>query len=303
MSIQKPTLLVLAAGMGSRYGGLKQMDHFGPNGESIIDYSVYDAINAGFGKVVFIIREFFYDEFKNLFDKKFGDKIELAYVTQEINNVPDGLVYNPDREKPWGTAHAIWVASHAINEPFGVINADDYYGQDSYRVLFDFLTNDQTKNYAVVCYYLNNTLSENGDVNRGVCYANDGKHLSEVVECIKIGKNEDGSISYPNEDGDPIFLAPDTLVSMNMWGFKPSYFKYAERQFTNFIIERGHELKSELYIPVVIDYLIKSSELKVKVLNTNSSWFGVTYPEDKPSVMQSIKDLIDKGVYPKNLWQ
>jgi NDP-sugar pyrophosphorylase family protein len=298
----KPTLLVLAAGMGSRYGSLKQMDAFGPNGESIIDYSIYDAIDAGFGKVVFIVREYFKVEFQKMFDKRFGNKIKLEYVTQELTNVPEGLVYNEDREKPWGTAHAVYVAKDLIQEPFAVINADDFYGRDAYKVLFDFLVNDTTDNYCVVSYYLKNTLSEHGTVNRGVC-TDDGKgNLKDVVECVKIGVGTDGTISYPSEGG-PKTLSPDTLVSMNMWGFKPSYFDHAERQFVDFVIEYGHELKSEFFIPTMVDKLIKNHVLDVKILSTTSSWFGVTYPEDKKAVEVELSKLIANRAYPSNVWQ
>lgn len=298
----KPTLLVLAAGMGSRYGSLKQMDAFGPNGESIIDYSIYDAIDAGFGKVVFIVREYFKVEFQKMFDKRFGNKIKLEYVTQELTDVPEGLVYNEEREKPWGTAHAVYVAKDLIHEPFAVINADDFYGRDAYKVLFDFLVNDTTDNYCVVSYYLKNTLSEHGTVNRGVC-TDDGKgNLKDVVECVKIGVSEDGTISYPSASG-PKVLSPDTLVSMNMWGFKPSYFDHAERQFVDFVIEYGHELKSEFFIPTMVDKLIKNHVLDVKILSTTSSWFGVTYPEDKKAVEIELSKLIANRAYPSNVWQ
>ena len=301
MQNNKPSLLVLAAGMGSRYGSLKQMDAFGPKGESIIDYSIYDAIEAGFGKVVFVVREYFLEEFKTMFDARFGHKIELCYVTQELTSIPDGLVFNPERQKPWGTAHAVYVAYEAIQEPFAVINADDFYGRDAYKVLYQFLTHDQSANYCVVSYYLDNTLSEHGTVNRGVCTADDEGNLINVVECTKIEKDQAGVISYPTEEGRTE-LEPNTLVSMNMWGFKPSYFEYAERQLTNFIIEKGHELKSEFYIPSLVDKLIHDGDLKVNVLKTTSSWFGVTYPEDKAAVQEQLKALIDKGEYPQNIW-
>ena len=303
MENNKPALLVLAAGMGSRYGSLKQMDAFGPNGESIIDYSIYDAIEAGFGKVVFVVREYFLEEFKAMFDERFGHKIELCYVTQELNTLPDGLVYNEERQKPWGTAHAVYMTHEAIQEPFAVINADDFYGRDSYKVLYDFLTTDQSPNYCVVSYYLENTLSEHGTVNRGVCTADAEGNLLHVVECTKIEKDaQTGVISYPDGDGKKE-LTPDTLVSMNMWGFKPSYFDFAERQLTSFIIELGHELKSEFYIPSLVDKLIHDGDLKVNVLKTTSSWFGVTYPEDKAAVQAQLQILIDNGAYPPNIWE
>ncbi|MEM9548489.1 MAG: sugar phosphate nucleotidyltransferase [Bacteroidota bacterium] len=297
----KPTLIVLAAGMGSRYGKLKQMDGFGPNGETIIDYSIYDAIQAGFGKVVFIVREYFKDEFQAAMDPKFGDKIELVYVTQELDNIPGGVEVNPDREKPWGTAHAVWVAKNVVNEPFAVINADDFYGADSYKVLNDYLTRDTTDNYAVVAYYLKNTLSDHGTVNRGVCYSNEAKHLTKVVECVKIEREADGVVRFPNGEGKKE-LADDTLVSMNMWAFKPSYFKHVDIQFENFLKSAGMELKSEFYIPSAVDKLINEGTLNVDVLDTNSSWFGVTYQEDKPIVMEKLNALIEAGEYPEKLY-
>jgi dTDP-glucose pyrophosphorylase len=297
----KPTLLVLAAGMGSRYGSLKQMDAFGPNGESIIDYSIYDAINAGFGKVVFIVREYFLAEFKEMFDSRFANKIELVYVTQELHKIPEGLTYPEERTKPWGTAHAIMMANEVIKEPFAVINADDFYGSDSYKVIYNYLTNDNTEDYCVVSYYLKNTLSEHGTVNRGVCYEDGHGNLKHVVECVKIGVEDDGTISYPTEEGKQN-LEPETLVSMNMWGFKPSYFGYAQEHFTEFVNKQGSELKGEFYIPTLIDSLIHKDVLKVKILNTDSEWFGVTYPEDKPKVQDALSELISKEEYPKSIW-
>lgn len=298
----KPTLIVLAAGMGSRYGKLKQMDGFGPNGETIIDYSIYDAIQAGFGKVVFIVREYFMEEFKALMDPKFEDKIELVYVTQELDNIPSGIDVHPEREKPWGTAHAVWVAKDVVNEPFAVINADDFYGADAYHVLNKYLTEDQTDNYAVVAYYLRNTLSEHGTVNRGVCYSNADKYLTKVVECTKIQKETDGVVRYPNEAGGKNTLEEDTLVSMNMWAFKPSYFDHINQQFEDFLKSSGKELKSEFYIPSAVDKLINDGVLKVDVLDTNASWFGVTYQEDKPIVMEKLNALIEGGAYPVKLY-
>ncbi|MBK9256804.1 MAG: nucleotidyltransferase [Saprospiraceae bacterium] len=300
----KPTLLVLAAGMGSRYGKLKQMDAFGPSGETIIDYSIYDAIKAGFGKVVFIIRESFRAEFEEYFRSKLSGNIEVEFVTQEIDNIPEGSNYNPEREKPWGTAHAIWVAKDHINEPFGVINADDYYGVDAYRRLADFL-NDQNNlsgDYAVVAYYLRNTLSDHGTVNRGVCYSDQEGFLTKVEECIKIKRDNDGVIRYPDSEGNIFTLKENTLVSMNMWGFLPSYFQHAESLFINFLKDEGQELKSEFFIPILIDFLIQNQILKVRVLDTESDWFGVTYQEDKPFVVEKIRQLIDSGVYPEKLW-
>lgn len=300
----KPTLLILAAGMGSRYGKLKQMDSFGPNGETIIDYSLYDAINAGFGKIVFVIRDFFRDEFEKYFRDKLGDRIEMVFVSQELINVPFGSVYNPEREKPWGTAHAIWVAKDVINEPFGVINADDYYGVDSFFQLAEFLKESQKSqsvDYSVVGFYLRNTLSEHGTVNRGVCTVSEEGNLVNVKECIKIKRDHDGIIRYPDND-DYCELDENTLVSMNMWGFMPSYFDFCTKFFIEFLANEGDKLTSEFYIPTLIDHLVKNKILNVKVLDTESDWFGVTYQEDKPFVMNKILDLIDQGVYPKKLW-
>lgn len=300
----KPTLLVLAAGMGSRYGKLKQMDGFGPNGETIIEYSIYDAIKAGFGKVVFIIRESFRDEFESYFRARLNGRIEMEFVSQEIENIPEGATYNSEREKPWGTAHAIWVARDAINEPFGVINADDYYGVDAYDRLAGFLTDTANLDgdYAVVAYYLRNTLSEHGTVNRGVCMSDENGFLTGVRECIKIKRDADGIIRYPASDMTVEKLEENTLVSMNMWGFLPSYFEYAEDLFRQFLGAEGQELKSEFFIPILIDHLIQTSKVKVRVLDTESDWFGVTYQEDKPFVMGEINRLVADGVYPENLW-
>ena len=298
----KPTLLILAAGMGSRYGGLKQMDSFGPNGETIIDYSLYDAINAGYGKIVFIIRESFKEAFVERFEPILAGKIKTEYVCQDLKDLPEGFEYTYDRAKPWGTAHAVWTGRNVINEPFGVINADDFYGKEAFQQLADFLTADQSKNYCLIGYKLSNTLSEHGHVNRGVCQVSAEGNLTDVEECVKIAKGEDG-ISYPGPDEEAIFLDPNTLVSMNMWGFKPSYMEYSNEVFSDFLIKRGHEEKSELYIPTVVDVLIKRGDLDVKMIETDSTWFGVTYPEDKPMVTKELEKLLEQGVYPARLWE
>lgn len=298
----KPTLLILAAGMGSRYGKLKQMDSFGPNGETIIEYSIYDAIAAGFGKLVFIVRDSFKAEFETYFRSKLDGKIDMEFVSQELNIVPDGMSYTEERQKPWGTAHAIWVAKNVINEPFGVINADDYYGVEAYSQLASFLKDQQNnKDFAVVAYYLRNTLSDHGTVNRGVCTLNEEGHLIDVKECVKIKRDLDGIIRYPLDEGNAE-LSEDTLVSMNMWGFLPSYFEYCESMFIDFLKNEGMKLTSEFYIPTLVDNLIKNNILNVSVIDTESDWFGVTYQEDKPFVMDKITSLIENGVYPKNLW-
>lgn len=300
----KPTLLILAAGMGSRYGGLKQMDEFGPNGETILDYSIYDAIREGFGKIVFVIRDSFKEDFKKFFQGKFEDHVEVEFVTQDITMVPEGSTYTADREKPWGTAHAVLVAKDVIKEPFAVINADDFYGRDSYRVLYDFFNSDGSaeKNYALVAYELIKTLSDHGTVNRGVCTANDDETLKGIVETLKIGFDEDRKIFYNDIDDKKVFLESDTPVSMNMWAFYPDYFDYCEAMFTEFLADKGQELKSEFFIPLLIDELIAKQTKKVELLNCTEEWFGVTYKDDKPFVMKRLQALIDKGVYPANLW-
>lgn len=299
----KPTLLVLAAGMGSRYGGLKQMDAFGPNGETILDYSIYDAIREGFGKVVFVIRESFSEEFKAFFANKFDDKIEVDYVFQSLNNVPDQYEYHPDRTKPWGTAHAVWVAKDVIDGPFAVINADDFYGRDSYRILYEYFKDSNvSNNYALVGYQLEKTLSDHGTVNRGVCATHDDNTLDNIVETLKIGYDEERQIHYNNEHGQKSYLSGNTPVSMNMWAFLPDYFDHCGVMFKDFLKDRGQELKSEFFIPLLIDNLIKVGTKRVDVLDCTEEWFGVTYQEDKPFVMERLSKLIESGVYPENLW-
>lgn len=298
----KSTLLILAAGMGSRYGALKQMDAFGPNGEAIIDYSIYDAINAGFDKIVFIVRSYFKDEMEKMFRERIGDRIEMVFVEQELHMIPDGFVLNPEREKPWGTAHAVLVAKDVIDGPFAIINADDYYGQESYTTVMDFFkSNEDDTCFSVVSYLLKNTLSDHGTVNRGVCYKDANGDLTKIVETLKIGRDSDGSIKYPKDDGEGE-LSPDTLVSMNMFGFYPSYFDIAGEYFKTFLEEEGQELKSEFFIPLSLDKMINSNQGRVNVLTSPASWFGVTYKDDKPIVMEKISTLIKNGVYPENLW-
>ena len=301
----KPTLLVLAAGMGSRYGGLKQMDAFGPNGETIIDYSIYDAIEAGFGKVVFIIRDSFRADFEKFFEGKFDGKIEIEFVSQELDKLPEGYTTPKVRQKPWGTGHAVWVAKDVINEPFAVINADDYYGKESYKTIVDFfeaMDEDSSNVYALIGYYLKNTLSDHGTVNRGVCASDDGGNLTDIQECTKISRGEDGVVSYPGEEGQSIELSEDSLVSMNMFAFLPSYFDFCEKYFKEFLDENLDIPKSEYYIPNLLDTLIKSGQLSVKVLSSDSNWFGVTYQDDKPIVIEKLNKLIADGVYPEKLW-
>lgn len=298
----KASLLILAAGMGSRYGSLKQMDGFGPNGETIIEYSIYDAIRAGFEKVVFVVRKSFKDEIERHFRQKLGDRIELVFVEQELDKIPDGFELNPEREKPWGTAHAVLMGAEVIDGPFAVINADDYYGPSSYKELIGFFETSEDPNaFSVVSYYLKNTLSDHGTVNRGVCFQDEHSYLTKIVETLKISRNENGEIKYPTEAGEGS-LTEDTLVSMNMFGFTQKFFDYASENFKTFLTEHGHELKSEYFIPFVLDNMIKEREAKIKVLTCDDKWFGVTYKEDKPIVVDKIQKLIESGVYPSQLW-
>lgn len=297
----KPTLLILAAGMGSRYGTLKQMDAFGPNGETIIEYSIYDAIQAGFGKVVFIIRHSFADAFKAKFEPLLKGKIEVEYAYQELDNLPAGFKVPEGREKPWGTGHAIMMAKDLIKTPFAIINADDFYGREAYFQMAEFIANskDDTE-YAMVGYALKNTLSEYGTVSRGVCEVDAQNHLRNVTERTKIG-TENGKIYYyeENEKGE---LTGEEPISMNFWAFKPSFFVHLENIFTDFLKERGTELKSEFYFNIAVDKLIKAGKASALVVPCDSKWFGVTYPEDKPLVQQKINNLIDSKTYPGKLW-
>ena len=301
---KKISLVVLAAGMGSRYGGLKQMDSFGPNGETIIDYSLYDAYRAGFDHVIFIIREFFADKFKEAFDAKLKDRMKVDYVYQELSNLPHPIEISSERDRPWGTAHAVWVAHPYVQGPFAVINADDYYGPDAYKTLYNFLAEERDpEEYGVVGYRLDNTLSEHGTVNRGVCSTDDNGYLQNILECKQIGRDQEEMISYPGSDGQPVFLSKDAPVSMNMWALYPSYFGFFEEQFDQFISEQGSDVKSEFYIPTLIDTLIKNNIRKTRVLHSDSEWFGVTYKEDKEFVSKRLKDLLEDGVYPYDLWE
>lgn len=297
------TLLVLAAGMGSRYGGLKQLDGFGPNNETIIDYSLYDAINAGFKKVVFIIRESFRADFEAVFKPKLEGKIEVEFVSQNLSDLPKGYELPEAREKPWGTGHAVLVAKDVIDGPFAVINADDYYGQTSYSTLMDFFEDDSNQDYSIVGYLLKNTLSDHGDVNRGVCVQNQDGYLEKIVETLKIAKyDEDGQGVFVNEQGEKSFLPPETLVSMNMFGFKNDFFDKTETYFKKFLDEFISVPKSEFFIPLVLDNIINSGQGGVKVLRSDSDWFGVTYKEDKPFVVAKINELVKEGRYPADLW-
>ncbi len=298
----KPTLLVLAAGMGTRYGGNKQLDEVGPSGETIIDYSIYDAIRAGFGKIVFVIRRDIEEQVKERFVKKLVGKIEIDYVFQEISNLPAGVNVSPERQKPWGTSHAILVADKKIREPFGVINADDYYGVESFKILHDFLVNDEDPNrYCIVGYKMGNTLSDHGHVNRGVCRVGADDLLINMVETRQIEKTPDG-VRAPGKDGEFEKFTGNEVVSMNLFGFKPSCFDYLGKEFRSFIDRNGMDLKSELDIPTSLDKFVKNGEITIKILMSNERWFGVTYREDKPFVVNSINSMIAKGIYPAKIY-
>lgn len=298
----KPTLFVLAAGMGSRYGGLKQIDGLGPNGETIMDYSVFDALRAGFGKIVFVIRKDFEEDFRRVVLSKYADKVPCEVCFQSVDKVPSGYSYNPERTKPWGTNHAVLMAKDIIKEPFAVINADDFYGKESFQILADYLKSIEgtTGNYAMVGYRVANTLSENGSVSRGVCATDENGYLTDVVERTKI-ENIGGNIVF-TEDGQDTVLAPNTPVSMNMWGFTPEYFEFADVAFKEFLTNYGNELKKEFYIPTVVNDLIRAGKATCKVLDTPSKWFGVTYAEDRPQVVMKINNLVHEGVYPEKLF-
>lgn len=300
----KPTLLVLAAGMGSRYGSLKQMDGIGPNGEAIIDYSVYDAIRAGFGKVVFVVRNFFGDDFKAIFnEKRFGGKIKVEYVFQELDCLPSGFTVPEGREKPWGTAHAVMMAAPVIHEPFAVVNADDFYGQDAIAKIGEYLStlDGQKGMYAMVGYEIRKTLSENGTVSRGICSVNRCGNLTGMVERTKIERQGDKIVYI---EPDSVYeLDENTPVSMNLFGFTPDLFDYSEEFFKKFLTENASNLKSEFFIPLIVNHLVAAKTAKLKVLKTTSDWFGVTYKEDRPGTVARVAELTKSGVYPSPLWK
>jgi UTP-glucose-1-phosphate uridylyltransferase len=297
----KPTLFILAAGMGSRFGGLKQVLPVGPSGETILEYSIFDAIRAGFGKVVFVIRESFADAFKEKFDSLLKGKIETEYVFQELEFLPTGFKIPEGREKPWGTGHAILMGKNAIKEPFAAINADDFYGYNAFLVMTDFLNSSRNNSeYAMVGYLLKNTLSKFGSVSRGVCEVAKDDTLKLITERTKIQKS--GVTIIMDNQGKEVILSGNEIVSMNFWGFKPSLFVKLEDAFTDFLKLEGKELKSEFYIPSVVFSLINQNKATVKVLKADSQWFGVTYKEDHPMVIDKINSLVAKGEYPLNLW-
>jgi hypothetical protein len=300
--MQQPTLLILAAGMASRYGSMKQIQSFGPSGETIVDYSIYDAIRAGFKKVVFIIRKEFADDFKEIFEPKLKGKIAVDYVFQDLNAYTDGYQVPPDRTKPWGTAHAVLCAKAAIDEPFAVINADDFYGRDAFEKAYKFLTIEAgEKVYSIIGYDLLKTLSDNGTVNRGVCQVDANGNLTSIAERINISRANGKIICDDNQQ--PKELPLQSSVSMNFWCFAPSIFPYSEKLFIEFLGKNLSNLKSEFFIPIVGDEFINKGGGVIKVIPTSSQWFGVTYKEDAPGVKASLDALVNAGEYPTSLWK
>jgi hypothetical protein len=299
----RPTLFVLAAGMGSRYGGLKQLDGLGPNGETIMDYSIFDAIRGGFGKVVFVIRKDFEDDFRKKILSKYENHIPVDIVFQSLNKLPEGFVCPEGRTKPWGTNHAVLMGKDVINEPFAVINADDFYGRHSFEVLGEALSVAKGKknDYCMVGFRVGNTLSESGSVARGVCGMDADGYLTTVVERTAI-ERIDGDIQFVDENGEKTILDENTPVSMNMWGFTPDYFEYSEEYFKDFLCENIDNFKSEYFIPLMVNELVTKNIARVKVLDTTSKWFGVTYTADRQGVVDKIQALIDAGEYPDKLF-
>ena len=299
----KPTLVVMAAGVGSRYGGLKQIEPVGPSGEIIIDYSVYDAILAGFGKIVFIIRRDIEQDFKSAIGSHFEGRIPLEYVYQELDKLPAGFKAPAERKKPWGTGHAILCCKDAVKEPFAVINADDFYGQDSYAIIRRYLEmlNVADTNYCMVGYAIKNTLSDHGAVTRGMCEMDSKSMLKSVVERFKIEKTATGA-RFADEKNEWQPLTGDEIASMNMFGFSPAFFKELERMFPEFLKANMDNMKSEFLLPSMVDRLIREGRCTMKVLRTSERWFGVTYKEDKPEVVANVRKLVDAGKYPVKLW-
>lgn len=301
MNDGKTTLLVLAAGMGSRYGGLKQLDDVGPGGETIIDYSLYDALEAGFNKFVFIIREEFKSEFEDKITSKIKDKAEVHLVSQAINTPIEGVDVNVNREKPWGTGHAVLVAKDVIKEPFAVINADDFYGRDAFKKAYTFLNEKTTStHHGIIGYILKNTLSDNGYVSRGVCEADDNMVLTSINERTKVER--EGDKVYYEQDGQKHEVDENSIVSMNFWAFHPSVFDHLLSGFKLFAMQNTDNPKAEYFIPLVAEALTKSDIAKFEVVTCDDKWFGVTYKEDKPDVQEELSKMVDNGVYPNPLW-
>ena len=297
----KISVFVLAAGMGSRYGGLKQMEGFGPNGETLIDYSIYDAINAGFDQIVFVIRPDMEESFKEIFIKKYEDKIEIKYVFQTLDMLPEWYEMNPERTKPWGTAHATLVAKDVLKNPFLIINGDDFYGSDAFKRGAKFLREEcSEKEYGIVAYRLGNVLSDHGTVKRGICESKDG-YLTSMVETFDIQKNEDGRISGVTWDGLAKTMQDNDLTNMNMFAVHNNVFDIFEKYFEDFLKEDRDPLKGEFLLPIELSKAINNDELEIKVVETSAEWFGVTYPDDAPIVREKLKKLVEDGVYPEDL--
>ncbi|GAA3583699.1 nucleotidyltransferase family protein [Snuella lapsa] len=302
MSKTKPTLVILAAGMGSRYGGLKQIDSFTPEGDTIIDFSLYDALRAGFGKFVFIIRKSFEKEFKEIFNKKLEGKAEVDYVYQELDSVPEAYI-NPERTKPWGTGHALLMAKDAVKENFAIINADDFYGREAFEVMAKSLSEKDSNSYQfnTMAYLLKNTVSDYGFVSRGECQVDENGFLTDVTERTHI-ERIDGELKRKDDNGDFIPIDENTVVSMNFWGFTPKCFEFGTELFGKFLEDNKENLKAEFYIPSVVNEILKSGIATVEVLKSDAKWFGVTYKEDKERVEKAIGALKENNVYPTNLW-
>ena len=302
----KPTLFLLAAGMGSRYGGLKQLDKLDPHGETIMDYSIYDAINAGFGKLVFVIRKDFEEDFRNIVLSKYEGHIPCELVFQALDALPEGFTCPAERTKPWGTNHAVMMGKDVIKEPFAVLNCDDFYDRDAFQVMGKWLSElpeGSTGKYAMVGFRVGNTLSESGTVSRGICENDENHHLTSVVERTKI-QRFDGVVKYLDDDDNWVAIPDTTPVSMNFWGFTPDYFAHSEEYFKTFLSDPKNmeNLKSEFFIPLMVDKLIKDGTATCEVLDTTSKWFGVTYPEDRPEVVAKFQKLADDGVYPEKMF-
>jgi len=296
----KPTLLVLAAGIGSRYGGLKQIDPIGPGGETIIDYSVFDALRAGFGKLVFVIRRVIEEQFKQHIGSRFERRVAVEYVFQELDKLPPGFSLPSNRRKPWGTAHALLMGADVIREPFAAINADDFYGMNSFQLLSRHLASG-SPDYSMVGFVLKNTLSEFGSVARGVCQTTADDYLQSVVELTHIERNGNAA-KHTDASGRVHPLTGEEVVSLNLWGFTPGIFEHLQRELVSFLNQRGQDEKAEFFIPSVVNTLIGTGLARLRVLRTPDSWFGVTYREDRPRVIQSVRQLIQRGDYPERLW-
>lgn len=302
MKSTKPTLVILAAGMGSRYGGLKQLDTFTEEGATIIDFSIYDALQAGFGKFVFIIRKSFEKEFKELFNKKLEGKAEVAYVYQELDSVPEKY-QNPERKKPWGTGHALLMAKDEVKENFAIINADDFYGKEAFEVMAEQLrqTDSESYDFSMIAYLLKNTVSDHGFVSRGECQTNEDSYLTDVTERVHIEK-VNGHLIRKDENGVFVPIDANAIVSMNFWGFTPKCFEFGNALFEEFLENNTHNLKAEFYIPSVVNEILKPGRASVKVLKSSAKWFGVTYKEDKEIVQKEIAQLMNQNKYPSKLW-